>query len=155
LGFVLIENGLLASDGLLARRWAAWLAAAVAAFLLWITPTALIIGLQDAGPLGLQIIANIGFVLCCASSSFFLLALFLHFAKNRSRMLDSLSRNAYGMFLIHYVFVVWLQYALLNAPLFAVAKAAIVFSVTLVLSWAISEALWQFPLRVWPPGVKR
>jgi|SRR5215467_1070839 len=150
-----IENGLLASDGLLARRWAAWLAAAVAAFLLWITPTALIIGLQDAGPLGLQIIANIGFVLCCASSSFFLLALFLHFAKNRSRMLDSLSRNAYGMFLIHYVFVVWLQYALLNAPLFAVAKAAIVFSVTLVLSWAISEALWQFPLRVWPPGVKR
>jgi hypothetical protein len=59
----------------------------------------------------------------------------------RSRVLDSLSRNAYGMYLVHYVFVVWLQYALLNAHLFAFTKAAIVFGVTLVLSWATSAAL--------------
>ena len=150
-----IENGLLASDGLLARRWAGWLGAAFAAFLLWIGPTALIIDLRDAAPLGLQIIADLGFVLSCASSSFFLVAIFLHFARNRSRMLDSLSRNAYGMFLIHYVFVVWLQYALLNAPLFAVAKAAIVFGATLILSWAASAALRQLPLRVWLSGAKR
>jgi hypothetical protein len=141
-----IENGLLASGGLLVRRWTMWLAAAFAAFLLWITPTALIFELRDAAPLGLQIIADLGFVLCCASSCFFLLAVSLHFARNRSRVLDSLSRNAYGMYLLHYIFVVWLQYALLNAPLFAVAKAAIVFGVTLVLSWAASAALRRLPL---------
>jgi hypothetical protein len=114
--------------------------------LLWITPTALIFELRDAAPLGLQIIADLGFVLSCASSSFFLVAIFLHFARNRSRVLDSLSRNAYGMYLVHYVFVVWLQYALLNAPLFALAKAAIVFGVTLGLSWATSAALRRLPL---------
>jgi glucans biosynthesis protein C len=141
-----IENGLLASDGLLARRWTMWLAAAIGAFLLWITPTALIFDLRDAAPLGLQIIADLGFVLSCASSSFFLLAVSLHFAKNRSRALDNLSRSAYGMYLVHYVFVVWLQYALLNAPLFAFAKAAIVFGVTLSLSWAASAALRRLPL---------
>jgi glucan biosynthesis protein C len=142
-----MENGLLAPDGLLARRWAMWLAAAFAAFLLWIAPTALLFKLRDAAPLGLQIVADFGFVLSCASSSFFLVAVFLHFARNRSRVLDSLSRNAYGMYLVHYVFVVWLQYGLLNAPLFAFAKAAIVFGVTLVLSWATSAALRRLPLR--------
>jgi glucans biosynthesis protein C len=142
-----IENGLLAPDGLLARRWAMWLMAAFLAFLLWITPAALIFEVQDAAPLGLQLSADLGFVLSCASSSFFLVAIFLHFTRNRSRVLESLSRNAYGMYLIHYVFVVWLQYALLNAPLFAFAKAAIVFGATLVLSWIGAAALRRLPLR--------
>ena len=105
--------------------------------------------IQDTAPLGLNIIGDIGFVLCCASSSFFLLAIFLHFTTNRSRALDSLSCNAYGMYLIHYVFVVWLQYALLRAPLGAVAKATIVFGVALALSWATSSALLHLPLRAW------
>lgn len=147
-----IEKGLLASDGLLAQRWAMWLAAAFSAFLLWITPTALVFELRDAAPLGLQIGADLGFVLSCASSSFFLVAVFLHFSKNRSGVLDSLSRNAYGMYLVHYVFVVWLQYALTNTPLFAVAKAAIVFGVTLILSWALSAAVRRLPLRILQRG---
>jgi surface polysaccharide O-acyltransferase-like enzyme len=101
---------------------------------------------QDAARPGLQFAADLGFVLSCACSSFFLLAVFLHFARNRSRVIDSLSRNAYGMYLLHYVFVVWLQYALLNAPLFAFAKAAIVFGVTLVLSWLGAAAFRRLPL---------
>ena len=39
-------------------------------------------------------------------------------------MLDSLSANAYGMYIVHYLFVVWLQFALLNAALPAVGKVA-------------------------------
>jgi peptidoglycan/LPS O-acetylase OafA/YrhL len=108
---------------------------------------ALIFKLRDGAPFGLQIIADLGFVLSCASSAFFLVAIFLHFARNRSRVLDSLSGNAYGIYLVHYVFVVWLQYALLHAPLFAFAKAAIVFGVTLVMSWATSAVLRRVALR--------
>jgi glucans biosynthesis protein C len=78
----------------------------------------------------------------------------VHFASIRSRVLDSLSRNAYGIYLIHYVFVVWLQYALLNAPLFAFAKAAIVFGGTLVLSWATSAALRRLLLHSLQLGAK-
>jgi glucans biosynthesis protein C len=148
------ESGLLASDGLLARRWTVWLAAALAAFLLWIAPTALVFDFRDAAPLGLQVSADLGFVLSCATSVLFAIAVFLQFASDRSRVLDSLSRNAYGIYLVHYVFVVWLQYALLNAPVFAVLKAATVFGVTLVLSWAASAALRRVPLRGLQLGAK-
>jgi peptidoglycan/LPS O-acetylase OafA/YrhL len=47
----------------------------------------------------------------------------------------SLSVNAYSLYLLHYVFDVWLQYALLPFALFAVVKGAIVFSCTVMLSW--------------------
>jgi surface polysaccharide O-acyltransferase-like enzyme len=66
---------------------------------------------------------------------FFLIAISLHFATKHSRLLNSLSGNANGLYLLHYNFVVRLQYAVLGATLFAAIKAAIVFGGTLVLSW--------------------
>ena len=44
------------------------------------------------------------------------------------------------MYLLHYVFIVWLQYALLPVALFAVGKAAIVFGGALAVSWAAAVA---------------
>ena len=70
-----------------------------------------------------------------------MLAICLRFAHWRLRAFDSLSANAYRMYLIHYVFAVWLQYALLDTALFAIGKAAIVFGGTLIMSWAIAAAL--------------
>ena len=40
----------------------------------------------------------------------------------------SWSENAYGIYFVHYVFVLWLQYLLLDVALPAVVKAAIVFT---------------------------
>ena len=86
-------------------------------------------------------------MLACASSCFFFVALFLRFGQHRSRWYDSLSENAYGIYLVHYPFVVWLQYALLNVTLFAFAKAAIVFGITLVMSSSVQDAAIRgFPL---------
>ena len=59
------------------------------------------------------------------------------------------------MYLVHYVFVVWLQYALLNVALFAVVKAAIVFAVTLTLSWGTIVAMRRVPLGSRLIGVRR
>jgi surface polysaccharide O-acyltransferase-like enzyme len=59
----------------------------------------------------------------------------LRFLTKWSAVLDSLSVNAYSLYLVHYDFVVWLQYALLGWSLFALIKGAIVFGATLVLSW--------------------
>ena len=56
-----------------------------------------------------------------------------------------LSANAYSLYLVHYVFVVWLQYALLALPLFAVVKAAIVFGGTLFLSLSTTFAVQRLP----------
>jgi hypothetical protein len=141
-----IERGLLASDGALARQWARWFCAWIAFFLLWIIPMTLIVDIEPQAPLWLRLLAESGFVLACASGCFFLIASFLRFAGAFSRVFASLSDNAYGMYLIHYPFVIWLQYALLPAPLFAPVKAALVFAGTLTLSWALTAGMRALPL---------
>ena len=138
-------RGLFAADGTLARQWVVWLAAAPAAFLVWIIPTALVVSGQAPGLLGLQVVADIGFAMSSTTSCFALVALFLRFAVRRP-MLSNLSKNAYGIYLIHYVFVIWLQYVLLGTALFAIIKAAIVFLGTLTLSWITSAITSRIPL---------
>ena len=140
------ERGLFDAEGTLARHWAGWLLGALAAFLLWIIPTALLV----QGPtelmaytgvsVALKLVADIGFVLSSAAGCFALAALFLRFAAAPRPLLDSLSQHAYGIYFVHYVFVIWLQYMLLDAPLPAIAKAAFVFTGTLVLSWGVTAA---------------
>jgi glucan biosynthesis protein C len=135
-----LDRGPFALDGILVRRWGAWLGAAVASFVLWLAVTALTMNDQAAAPLGLQIAAGLSFVLACAASCCAILALVLRFAARDLPSLHGLKECAYGIYLIHYLFIVWLQFAMLDAPLPAVLKALIVFGGTLVLSWGIISA---------------
>jgi surface polysaccharide O-acyltransferase-like enzyme len=141
-----LERGLLAVDGALARRWPIAVAAAVAGLALWMTPTAIIMDSGSAGPVWLQFIANIGFVVCCASGCLAVVAVCIRYATMRRHWLDVLSDNAYAMYLVHYPFVVWTQYALLNAPLPAIVKALTVFAVSVALSLALVMALRTIPV---------
>jgi glucans biosynthesis protein C len=134
-----LERGLLAIDGMLARRWRRWLAGAFASFLLWMGLTALTMAYP--GPFVVQIGADVSFALAGASGCFFMMAACLRFGAIHSRIFASLSNNAYGMFLLHYIFVVWLQYALLGLALLAIAKATIVLGGALVFAWAATAAL--------------
>jgi peptidoglycan/LPS O-acetylase OafA/YrhL len=140
-----LDRGLLATNGALARRWPAWVAVATVTFLAWIAPTAVVMGM-DQPHLALLFGSALGFVLACAGGGMLVLALALRFATRRRRILDSLSENAYGMYLVHYVFVVWLQYAMLGMAIPAIIKAAIVFAGTLLLSWGTTAALRSIPL---------
>ena len=129
-----IDNELVAADGGLAQRWWLWLAGAVAALFLWMGLTSLT--LDGPAPIPIEIASDLSFVLlACAAGCSFLLAAALRFGLRRSRARAYLSANAYSLYLVHYVFVVWLQYALLGSALFAVIKGPIVFSVTLAISW--------------------
>jgi surface polysaccharide O-acyltransferase-like enzyme len=69
----------------------------------------------------------------------------MRFANRPLPKLDFLSDNAYGLYLVHYVFVVWLQYLLLGAALIAILKAMLVFAGTLVLSSAVLAAVGRLP----------
>jgi glucans biosynthesis protein C len=138
------ELGLLAIDGALTRRWLSWLIASFAAFLVWIIPTALIVN-GDSVP-GLQIVADLGSVLASVTISFAVIALFLKFAATPSPMLGRISVNAYPIYLVHYLFVIWLQYLLLGADWFALVKAALVFGGTLLMSWAVAALLSTIPI---------
>jgi len=138
-----IERGLLAADGVVARHWGYALAAAFASLLLWMGLTALT--MTGAPAPGVALAADLSFVPACAAGCISLLAVCLRFMTGHSRLLSYLSVNAYGLYLVHYVFVVWLQYALLAMPLFAIVKAGIVFGGTLVLSLLTTFAVQSFP----------
>jgi acyltransferase-like protein len=145
LGAYGLERGPLASRGTLARRWTIWLTSALASFLLWMGLTALAMSYPTSAPLGLQVAVDVSYAIACASGCFFLLAACLRFGATRSRIVDSLAENAFGMYLLHYVFVIWLQYALLSVALFAIAKAMIVFGGTLLFAWTIAVAMRFVP----------
>ncbi len=136
-----IERGLIAADGPLARRWPRWLVAALLLFPLWLGLTAATMDRPGSVSLGLEILDDLSFALACFTSCFFVLALAMRFARARGSLLDSLCGNAYGMYLVHYGFVVWLQFALLGILLPAILKATIVFAGALTLSWSASAAL--------------
>lgn len=139
-----LDRGLLASGGKLARRWPLWSVGALVAFGL-ATGVGLAALTVHIGSRAWHIAGGSAFVLSCAASSFAFLALFVRFAQTRRRVWDSLSTNAYGMYLIHYAFLSWLQYALLKAQLPAIAKGSLVFAGAVLLSWGATAALRGIP----------
>jgi len=138
LGSLGLDRGLLATDGPLARNWRAWTVLAVVTFCIWAGLTGLTFPNWDAAPFATRLGASLAYAPACIAGGMFMLAVFLRFSRAHSRVLDSLSTNAYGIYLVHYVFIVWLQYVLLPAGLPSVVKAAIVFAGTFVLSWPVS-----------------
>jgi glucans biosynthesis protein C len=139
------ERGLLAAGGSLARRWGAWLGLALASLMLWMGLTALAMTFPASAPASLLIAVDISFVLACASGCFFVIAGCLRFGTHRSRILANLADKSFGLYLFHYVFVVWLQYILLGVALFAIAKAMIVFGGTLILAWTATTVMRFVP----------
>jgi glucans biosynthesis protein C len=135
-----LDSGLLVADGKLVRSWNVWFFAAITSFVAWLGVAGLATQFT-APPLGLQILQALCFVTSCGSICLFLLTLFLRFANRPFPALDFLSDNAFGLYLVHYVFVVWLQYMLLDVASFAIIKALIVFSGTLVLSYVTVAAI--------------
>jgi glucans biosynthesis protein C len=143
IGIAGIDNGLVAAGGALARGWLLWLAVAMVSLFVWMGVTSLT--LDGPAPIPIEVAANLAFVVACAAGCFFLIAASLRFAAQRSRVLANLSSNAYSLYLVHYDFVVWLQYALLASTLAAVLKGAIVFAATLILSWIAVVAAQRIP----------
>jgi glucans biosynthesis protein C len=143
-GMQRLEEGMLGREGMLARHCGRWVALGLGTFLLWIVPTAFVT--QGYTIVGLRTLADFGLVFATAANVFALTGMFVRFAADRSAIAESLSINAYGIYLLHYPFVVWLQYAMLGVALPAIAKAAVVFGGTLSASWALSVGLSRFPI---------
>jgi hypothetical protein len=137
------ERGLLASDGRLARRWPVWITASAGSFLVAIALFLVILStLPKGGPAPLLMaFGNFTFVLSCAASSFACLALFVRFARRANRISDSLSANAYGIYIYHYVCVTWLQLALLRADLPGIVKGLLVTAGATLAAWFVSITL--------------
>ncbi|HJW40712.1 MAG TPA: acyltransferase [Rhizomicrobium sp.] len=146
LGAFGLHAGLLSPEGRLAKRWWLWV---LAAFGSLVVGTGILIGALTAKGPAQQIWIDVGdvtFVLSCGTLCFALLAIFLRFVKRANRVMDSLSRNAYGIYVVHYAFVAAVQYALLTQPLPGAAKAGIAIAGALAASWITTAVLRRIPL---------
>jgi surface polysaccharide O-acyltransferase-like enzyme len=76
------------------------------------------------------------------------LVMFLATAASGIRLLDAMQPRAYGIFLMHYIFIIWLQYAIYDYSWPAFIKFAIVLGGTLALSWAVTVLLRKIPVVV-------
>jgi len=141
-----IDRGLLAPDGILARHWLRWTIGMLVAFAVSVVFMVIVISKgAEMSPIVLNTVGGAMFAVTCGSISFAFLALFVRFATRRRWIWDSLSDNEYGMYLIHYMFVSWLQLAILSSPLPAIAKGVLVFAGVLLLSWGTSATIRRIP----------
>ncbi len=141
-----VDRGLLAANGKLPRRW--WLLSILAVLAFVVLIAIVVAATASNGKPSLAFWEAGGgavFAVNCALSSFALLALFVRFAKRRNAVFDSLERNAYGIYLVHYAFVSWTQYALLPVQLNGLFKGIIAFSTAFLLSWGTTALLRRVP----------
>lgn len=147
-GLANVQQGLLASSGDLAKRWGAWALAAFAAYLAIVAlvyDRRVLLPNPDVLPDWWQFAYAFALPLFSAAIAFAILAWFIHFDRPGWGILDAMHPAAYGIFLIHYVPVLWTQYWLLSFDRSAYAKALISFVVGLGASWAVTLALLRLP----------
>jgi surface polysaccharide O-acyltransferase-like enzyme len=148
-GAINLRAGLLADSGELAKRWPVWLAFAVAfygAILVLVYAHHNWVADFDSPPLLWKVGYGLAFAMYSAAMAFTVSAVFLRFAKSSWRLLDALQPAAYGIYLLHYIFIIWLQYAVYDYSLSAGVKFAIVFAGTLSMSWVLTVILRKIPV---------
>lgn len=149
IGAVNLRTGLLAEQGGIAKRWAVWLALAVllyGAILLLVYAHHNWLADFYSPALWWKVAYGLAFALFSAAMPFTILATSLRLARSRLSLLDAMRPQAYGIYLLHYIFIIWLQYVMYGAALPAGVKAAGVFIGTLAGSWALTVLLRRIPL---------
>src|SRR5882672_8978396 len=148
-GAISLRSGLLAENGELARRWPVWFAFALVfyvAILVLVYAHHNWVADFDSPPLLWQVGHGLAFATFSAAMAFVTPAIFLRFAGSGGRLLDALQPSAYGVYLLHYIFIIWLQYAVYDYSLSAGVKFAIVFAGTLAMSWGLTVMLRRIPV---------
>jgi len=132
-----LQRSAFRSDGPIAKYWWAWVFAGAASYagLTWIftaNPTSPWVRYIFLAEMALMVMA--------------LVAVFVRFGQRSVRILKSIGRNSYGMYLIHYLVIIWLQYAVLRASFPVGVKFAIVFVGGIAICWGLTAALRRIPL---------
>jgi hypothetical protein len=140
-----LDRGLLSRGGRLARDWRWWVGGCFVAYnlLIFVPRSQSLVSVVSAQ--GMGVLEAILWVLSCVASCFAFLALFRGVVRTRRAWMDSLARSAYTIYLVHYVFVLWAQFALLNQPLPASIKFVTTFAFALLFSWMTAQVLLRIP----------
>ena len=148
IGAANFDSGLLSADGRLSKSSWGWIAVALVPYcLMWVLIYVKheILGNPVRLPDWYEASYGLFFAAFSVAIMFVILAFFLRFERSGWSLLDSMRQDAYGMFLVHYPIVLWLQYWLFDFDIPAIAKALTAFVLTVLLSWAATGALRKIP----------
>jgi glucans biosynthesis protein C len=143
------ENYFFTNNKFLNKSWQFWLILCLFAYLLVELFTYNVWDIVRAGKLGVNsawLIFDLIFVASCISSSFAFLSIFKQNIQKGNSLWTNLSSNAFGIYLLHYIFITWLQFALLNVSLPVFIKFLMVFIVSLTASWTIINFARKFKI---------
>jgi surface polysaccharide O-acyltransferase-like enzyme len=143
------ENHFFTNNKLLNRSWQFWVILCLLSYLLVELFTYNVWDIVRAGRLKVNtawLIFDLIFVASCISSSLAFLSIFKQNIQKENKYWTNLSANAFGIYLLHYIFITWLQFALLNSSLPVIIKFLIVFSFSLLASWAIINFIRKFKI---------
>jgi surface polysaccharide O-acyltransferase-like enzyme len=149
IGAVSLRAGILAENGEIAKRWPVWLALAAlfygAILLLVYAHHNWIVNFASPA-LWWKTAYGVAFAAFSAAMAFTVPATSLRMAHSALRLLDAMQPSAYGIYLLHYMFIIWLQYVVYDPAFPAGVKAGIVFVGTLSGSWAVAALLRKIPV---------
>jgi hypothetical protein len=148
IGSANFDRGLLGADGQLAKSGWGWIVATLIPYcLLWVLITIKreILGNPGVLPVWYEAFYGVFFTAFSAAILFAILAFFLRFKRSGWSVLDPMQKDAYGIFLVHYAFALWIQYWLFDFDLPAILKVLIGFAFTLATSWALTAVLRKIP----------
>jgi len=145
-GAVGVGQGLSDPEGKLAKHWPLWLLAPVLPIVGGVAAMIMAFSPNPPPRVLLDVFGGVMFALACATLSFAALAVFLRFVRRTGALAASLQANAYGMYLVHYVFTSWLAWMLLPQPWGGLAKGVAVFVGATAFSWLTTLVLRRMPL---------
>ena len=128
IGIFGLDQTIFSPGSKLAKNWWKWSIAGVIVFLFYLAI------LIDPN---LTLVYSIAYPLTCAFTIFAVIAIFLRFFRKNINIFDSLSENSYGIYFIHYLFVVWFQFLLLDLNISLFIKLFVVFIGSLGMSWIL------------------
>lgn len=149
IGAMDLRSGIFAENGELAARWKIWLTVALVFYVGILTLVYIKHNLlpdPNVQPQWWRVAYGLAFALFSGGMAFAEPGFFLRTAKLPMRLLDAIQPSAYGIFLIHYIFIIWLQYVVYDPAWSPFIKFAIVFTGTLTGSWVTVVLLRKIPV---------
>ncbi|WP_320019075.1 acyltransferase [Labilibaculum manganireducens] len=138
------NNELFSAKSVIVKKWWLWLSLSLAAyFVLTIIgePLTQLVKEKKIEEINAYMIYYTVYVASCTLSSVAFITVFVRFIHTEKKWWNSLSENAYLIYIVHFIFVLWSQFLLMKFNIPAFVKFLLSFTVSLSLSWLVSKWL--------------